>query len=487
MDPLQLKFKLDTIHCGDEGDGPGDAEPYLWSVFFKIDGDTTAIKPVNGALHLQGNATVVGTPGNHGNLGVQEVDAGQTVSIPKAIGQFETALAPIPIAGTSLSVAGVAGVIAILMEADATPDDAVAAGHAALNKALADNLNKLIPTLGLEKQTVTDDDVKALQSKIVSAVTSAIAADINVWDAIGACFTGNCQDDQIGTAKFFFTHTQFDQSVGTPIPLKQHWANEGDWTLNGSISVTKRLYDAVWRPGTSGEFQFYGLKFADYQKHYDDLGKKNYRIHLLNTYVEAGHRLYDAVWRPGTSGEFQFYGLKFADYQKHYDDLWKKNYRIHLLNTYVEAGHRLYDAVWRPGTSGEFQFYGLKFADYQKHYDDLWKKNYRIYLLNTYEEAGQRLYDAVWRPGTSGEFQFYGLKFADYQKHYDDLWKKNYRIYLLNTYEEKGQLLYDAVWRPGTNGETQLYQLGYSDYQKQYDQLWKAGSRIELLNTYEVS
>jgi len=334
MDPLQLKFKLDTIHCGDEGDGPGDAEPYLWSVFFKIDGDTTAIKPVNGALHLQGNATVVGTPGNHGNLGVQEVDAGQTVSIPKAIGQFETALAPIPIAGTSLSVAGVAGVIAILMEADATPDDAVAAGHTALNKAMADNLNKLIPTLGLEKQTVTDDDVKALQSKIVSAVTSAIAADINVWDAIGACFTGNCQDDQIGTAKFFFTHTQFDQSVGTPIPLKQHWANEGDWTLNGSISVTKRLYDAVWRPGTSGEFQFYGLKFADYQKHYDDLWKKNYRIYLLNTYEEKGQLLYDAVWRPGTSGETQLYQLGYSDYQKQYDQLWKAGSRIELLNTY---------------------------------------------------------------------------------------------------------------------------------------------------------
>jgi len=436
MDPLQLKFNLGTLHCTDEGDGLGDAEPYLWTVFFKIDGDTTAIKPVNGILHLQGNATVVGTPGNHGNLGVQEVDAGQTVSIPKAIGQFETTLTPIPIAGTALTVDGVAGVVAILMEADATPDDAIASGHSALNKALADNLNKLIPTMGLSKQTVTDDDVKALEQKIVNAVTSAIAADVNVWDAIGACFSGNCQDDQIGTAKFFFTHTQFDQSVGTPIPLKKHWANEGDWTLNGSITVTKRLYDAVWRPGTNAEVQYYGQTFASYQKHYDDL--------------------------------------------------WKKNYRIYLLNTYEEGGRRLYDAVWRPGTNAEVQLYGLKFADYQKNYDDLWKKNFRIYLLNTYEEGGQRLYDAVWRPGTNAEVQLYGLKFADYQKNYDDLWKKHYRIYLLNTYEEKGQLLYDAVWRPGTNGETQLYQLGYSDYQKQYDQLWKAGSRIELLNTYEV-
>jgi len=220
------------------------------------------------------------------------------------------------------------------MEADASPDDAIAAGHAALNKSLADNLNKLIPTMGLDKQTVTDQDVKALQDKIVSAVTSAIATHVNLFDAIGACFTGNCQDDQIGAAKFFFTHTQFEQSVGSPIALKQHWANEGDWTLSGSVTVTKRLYDAVWRPGTSAEVQFYGQRFADYQKHYDDLWKKNFRIYLLNTYEENGHLLYDAVWRPGTNGETQFYQLGSSDYQKEYDQLWKAGSRIELLNTY---------------------------------------------------------------------------------------------------------------------------------------------------------
>jgi hypothetical protein len=79
-----------------------------------------------------------------------------------------------------------------------------------------------------------------------------------------------------------------------------------------------------------------------------------FRDVVTNIYVaNIKRRVYDAVWRPGSSAEVQYYGLKYADYQKHYDDLWKQNYRIYLLNTYEENGQRLYDAVWRPGTSAE--------------------------------------------------------------------------------------------------------------------------------------
>ena len=56
MEPTPIKLKLTNIHCSDEGDSIGSAEPYLWTVFFKIDGDTVH---VNNALTLQGTATVV--------------------------------------------------------------------------------------------------------------------------------------------------------------------------------------------------------------------------------------------------------------------------------------------------------------------------------------------------------------------------------------------------------------------------------------------
>src|SRR5271154_247468 len=41
---------------------------YLWSVFFKIDGTTAKVVLAGAGWKLQGGATVVGTPGNQGDL-----------------------------------------------------------------------------------------------------------------------------------------------------------------------------------------------------------------------------------------------------------------------------------------------------------------------------------------------------------------------------------------------------------------------------------
>ena len=228
-DILKVRIQLDSLHCFDEGDGWGDAEPYLWPVFFKIDGETCSL---GDSLNLVGGAHVEGTFGHHGNLNNTDVDAGDTVSIPESVGAWETNLKPIPVPpslqGLVPDVAGVAGVIVVLMEEDNVSDDGAKAGYAALVDAIRTGLNAIVPTLGFSQQDISDGQIDALQASAASAVENAIKNSqgffSNLWSWLNA-------DDQIGSEIFKFGHDQL--AGGNQIPISKRWRNEGDWEIRG--------------------------------------------------------------------------------------------------------------------------------------------------------------------------------------------------------------------------------------------------------------
>lgn len=237
MNDLNVVLKLDRIRCHDEGDGPGNAEPYLWTVFFKADGDSLVVNssgPV--APFLQGAPTVVGTPGNHGNLGTTDVDEGDTVAVPAIIGEYRTLMKPIPLtvplAGIS-EVGGLMGCVVVLMEEDGTPGNAVARGHEALDRNVRDRLAEVLGTLSISKTEPSEEDLAALTGQIGDAVKSAVGDGVSVLEWLGAF--GN-MDDQIGSAVFRFSHK--DLEGGTLIPFSRRWRNEGDWELFGSVQAT---------------------------------------------------------------------------------------------------------------------------------------------------------------------------------------------------------------------------------------------------------
>ncbi|HKZ81675.1 MAG TPA: hypothetical protein VJ124_25630 [Pyrinomonadaceae bacterium] len=93
MQPVNIAIQLERIHCYDEGDSLGAAEPFLWGVFFKIDG-TTAF--VDEFFQLQGTVQTFNTLGDHGNLGTTSVDAGDDITIPAQFGYGDW-LVPIPL------------------------------------------------------------------------------------------------------------------------------------------------------------------------------------------------------------------------------------------------------------------------------------------------------------------------------------------------------------------------------------------------------
>ncbi len=90
LSPLIVDFKLNTLSKTYyvSGDAPVN---YLWTVFFKIDGDTVSVGPLG---QVQGTATVVGTPGDHGDIfddgneGVRAIPASSRLPKSFASGPF---------------------------------------------------------------------------------------------------------------------------------------------------------------------------------------------------------------------------------------------------------------------------------------------------------------------------------------------------------------------------------------------------------------
>ena len=222
---------------------------YLWSVFFKVDGTTVQ---VNSSLNLQGTATVVGTPGDQGDLpgGVSALyGVDETTPVSSALGDYETKLVPITVPGTSFIVGGIIGYVAILIFQNNTPANVVAAGHQALNSAIQQGLDSVIPTLGIKNQNITQADITNIENQVTAALTNAIKNSLSFWDKLGTVLNDEFQDSFIGNAFQYFTYSQL---VASPPKLVEI-------PLNSSITVSP--------PGYGGSplyiFTFDGKMVAD--------------------------------------------------------------------------------------------------------------------------------------------------------------------------------------------------------------------------------
>jgi hypothetical protein len=231
---LRVNLELDRVHVHDEGDGLGSAEPYAWSVFFKIDGDTVS---VTNSYTLAGQPTVQPTPGSHGNLGNTDADDGDTIVIPSAVGEWDTLMTPIPgppgLHDLDLEFGGVVGVIVVLMEQDNVTDAGAEAGHAALNGAVRAALQRIVDTRSISNQDITEEEILQFTSSIGSAVEAAIVNQQNLFENLWSWLN---PDDTIGSKVFMFTHDELNE--GTTKTFSHRWKNEGDWEIFGHVTAT---------------------------------------------------------------------------------------------------------------------------------------------------------------------------------------------------------------------------------------------------------
>lgn len=154
---LTLHSKADLL----DGD-----EPYLWTVWFKIDGDRFAITDVRHAA-----ATVVSTSGSHGDLGPRKnLPAGTVINVPPNVGRFGTVLKTVRGLDPLSDIARrstVFGVIVLAWEEDGLTDAAMEAGRRAFVSTLQSELDTAVRHL-------REPDQATLEAHLHDATQAAI-------------------------------------------------------------------------------------------------------------------------------------------------------------------------------------------------------------------------------------------------------------------------------------------------------------------------
>ena len=241
---LNLKIELDNVHCWDEGDGWGNAEPYLWPIFFKIDGDNYAVETGSGLI---GFPVIESRNGHHGNLGNTDVDAGDDVPIPEALGVWQSDLKPIPVNDPFLKgligddLPGIAGVAVILMEEDGWPDDLADTGYTSLISSITLAVAQVAAGFQHATHAPTKEEIDAaiqtVKATAAGMVHDAIKGTMSGWQLLWYGTFGN-NDDTIGSEVWTFDHDDFTaQAVRS---IDRRWSGDesgdGDWEITGAFT-----------------------------------------------------------------------------------------------------------------------------------------------------------------------------------------------------------------------------------------------------------
>ena len=199
---LQTRISIDQVRCLEEGDGMGSAEPYVWLVFFKVDGERVSI---GADAFAHGECQIVATDGSHGNLGSDDVDAGDILNVPHRIGEFRTSMRPIAFseAPEREPLGGQIGAVLVLLEEDQVSDNGAKAGYAALTDFAKKAIDAKVNELHLGKQEVNEDEINALIDAAIEAVEAEIRSvqdgSQNFWSWVDG-------DDRIGVKVLRFNH-----------------------------------------------------------------------------------------------------------------------------------------------------------------------------------------------------------------------------------------------------------------------------------------
>jgi hypothetical protein len=251
LSPLPVAIDLDQILCHEQGKRGKRGDPYLWTIFFKLDGTTASMSDPD--FTLSGLATTAPTPGSHGDLGARNIKSGDTVPIPAAVGHWQTTLTPIPVAeqfqkaGAPASIGGALGVAMFLLEQEWTSERVAEAGHAALNSAVQQELNRIVDGIGLKHPKLTPADFEGVAGTVKQSIKSAILKESSIFQDVANLIN---KDAVLGMQFAVVTHKELATNPSQPLSERFQPTDRGDWEIRGSVKAAVASSTPVSTPAS---------------------------------------------------------------------------------------------------------------------------------------------------------------------------------------------------------------------------------------------
>ena len=243
MEGFNVKIKLKTLTCHNKTEKWGKAVPYLWTIFFRIDGDCVLIA---NDFKLVGKGVFQHGKGSHGNLNISSIEKGQTISIPSDVGEWATYMTPFLIPYFDQKVPSMIGAISILMEQNNVSGKGAEAGHKALNQQVELAVNQSLSEFDPRDVDINDvmGSIKNYFEAKVSGFTDSIEGNIknaikkkqsllrNLWTLVNA-------DNVLGHYVWNFNQKDILESEMQSIDFGNRWhtGEHGDWEIKGNISI----------------------------------------------------------------------------------------------------------------------------------------------------------------------------------------------------------------------------------------------------------
>jgi hypothetical protein len=236
-----IKWKEITVASGGGGEERPSLSPYLWTIFFKVDGTSVMMSDT---YYLFGTADVEPARGGHGDLGVWSMSVGETVAIPDELGFWSTSLKPFFIAlsaqpffdnpGVPQPQAGFGCIAILLRDGGHIPAHAVEAGRQALASSLQTFLDgQLVERLGVVQPTIPAGDLAQAQANISKAVSEAMINSLSLLEKVWAL---SGYDEPIATWRII--KNAASPSKSEVIPAGDAFSKFGKWELSVNVTIT---------------------------------------------------------------------------------------------------------------------------------------------------------------------------------------------------------------------------------------------------------